>query len=88
MRLVDADKLYPDKMTVEGSLAISQGQLAHAKTVKAIPLDRIKKAREEIQQAHEDLDGYNPQAVWDYISHVDEILDKLIAESEGLDDKN
>ena len=50
--------------------------------VKAIPLDKVKQAREDIEQAHEDLDGYDPQAVWDYISHVDEILDKLIAESE------
>ena len=49
---------------------------------KAIPLDKVKQAREDIEQAHEDLDGYDPQAVWDYISHVDEILDKLIAESE------
>ena len=33
-RLIDADKLYPDKMTKDGSMAISQGQLAYAtKTV-------------------------------------------------------
>lgn len=37
MRLVDADKLFPDVMKVDGSMAISQGQLAHAHTVEAIP---------------------------------------------------
>ena len=37
MRLVDADKLFPDVMKVDGSIAISQGQLAHAHTVEAIP---------------------------------------------------
>lgn len=37
MRLVDADKLHPDVMKIDGSMAISQGQLAHAKTVEAIP---------------------------------------------------
>ena len=37
MRLVDADRLFPDVMKVDGSMAISQGQLAHAHTVDAIP---------------------------------------------------
>lgn len=36
-RLIDADKLFPDVMKVDGSMAISQGQLAHAHTVEAIP---------------------------------------------------
>lgn len=34
MRLIDADKLYPDCMTKEGKLAISQSRLANAPTVK------------------------------------------------------
>lgn len=33
MRLIDADKLYPDCMTKDGKLAISQSQLANALTV-------------------------------------------------------
>lgn len=37
MRLIDADKLFPDVMKVDGSMAISQGQLAYAHTVEAIP---------------------------------------------------
>jgi hypothetical protein len=33
MRLIDADKLYPDCMTRDGKLAISQSQLANAPTI-------------------------------------------------------
>lgn len=35
MRLIDADKLYPDCMTKDGKLAISQSQLANAPTVES-----------------------------------------------------
>lgn len=38
-RLIDADKLYPDCMTKNGTLAISQSQLADAQT---IPLPDFK----------------------------------------------
>ena len=48
----------------------------------SIPLDKFKQAREEIDQAYEDFDGYDPDALCGYSSRVDEILDKLIAESE------
>lgn len=34
MRLIDADKLYPDCITKNGTLAISQSQIANAPTVK------------------------------------------------------
>ena len=34
MRLIDADKLYPDCMTKDGKLAISQSQLANAPVVE------------------------------------------------------
>lgn len=33
MRLIDADKLYPDRMTTIGGVAISQSQIANAPTV-------------------------------------------------------
>ena len=33
MRLIDADKLYPDRMTTKGGVAISQSQIADAPTV-------------------------------------------------------
>lgn len=35
MRLIDADKLYPDCMTKNGTLAISQSQIANAPTVES-----------------------------------------------------
>ncbi len=34
MRLIDADKLYPDCLTKTGRLAISQSQIAKAPTVE------------------------------------------------------
>ena len=34
MRLIDADKLYPDRMTKKG-LAISQSQIANAPTIES-----------------------------------------------------
>lgn len=34
MRLIDADKLFPDCMTKNGTLAISQSQIANAPTVE------------------------------------------------------
>lgn len=34
MRLIDADKLYPDCMTKNGTLAISQSQIAEAPTIE------------------------------------------------------
>ena len=33
-RLIDADKLYPDCMTKDGTFAISQSQIANAPTVE------------------------------------------------------
>lgn len=39
MRCIDADKLYPDCMTKNGTLAISQSQIANAPTVE---LERVK----------------------------------------------
>ena len=53
---------------------------------ETISMEKVKQAIKEIEQAHEDLDGYDPQALGDYISHVDEILDKLI-ESEVKNDR-
>lgn len=52
MRLIDADKLYPDCMTKKGTLAISQNQIANAPTVE--PFERIGAICNENC-------GYNPQ---------------------------
>ena len=38
MRLIDADKIHPDIRTQKGMLGISQGQLAYAPTINAIPI--------------------------------------------------
>lgn len=44
MRTIDADKLYPDCMTKNGTLAISQSQIANAPTLKfsLLPADESK----------------------------------------------
>ena len=79
MRLIDADKLYPDVMKADGSMAISQSQLAHAKTVEAIPkadyenrlkadmaamLTEIQLEIEELENPLDyDFEGYNQCAV-------------------------
>lgn len=64
MRLIDADKLYPDCMTKDGKLAISQSQLANAPTVDI---------KDIYQEGHYDghLEGYTkaineekPQGEW------------------------
>ena len=45
MRLIDADKLYPDCMTKNGTLAISQSQIANAPTVERLTeFELIKRA--------------------------------------------
>ena len=85
-RYVDLDQI--EFLKVDGNKEFNDGvdccvnRLLKAEPIKAVSLDKVKKASEEIQQAHEDLDGYDPQALGDYVSRVDEILDKLIAESE------
>lgn len=65
MRTIDADKLYPDCMTKNGTLAISQNQIANAPTVETYTKDDMTK---------EYLKGYNdckemterPQGEWLY----------------------
>jgi len=39
MRLIDADKLNPDRMTNKGTVAISQSQIANAPTIQAVPIE-------------------------------------------------
>ena len=36
MRLIDADKLHPDCLTKDGTLAISQSQIANAPTIQQV----------------------------------------------------
>lgn len=87
MRLIDAeDYLYrerpvglSDELYEESHLYKS---IMEQEVIQAIPLDKVKQARKDIEQAYEDFDGYDPQALCEYSSRIDEILDKLIAESE------
>ena len=47
MRLIDADKLYPDTFG-KGRLAVSQSQIADAPTVQAVPIEVLQEIRQEI----------------------------------------
>jgi hypothetical protein len=49
----------------------------------SIPLNKVELAKDEIEQAYGNFDGYDPDALCEYSTHVGEILDKLIVESEG-----
>ena len=52
MRLIDADKLHPDRMTNRGTVAISQSQIANAPTV-----DVLDKIRAEIKKEMSNADS-------------------------------
>ena len=54
MRLIDADKIHPDVRTQHGALAISQGQLAYAKTVNAIVIPENATNRDVIRELWHD----------------------------------
>ena len=77
MRIIDADELEPDTEWsdyYDDFVSYSQGQIDTMEEVKAIPLEKIKQAREEIEN-WSTYDGI-------YIDRADalEILDKLIEE--------
>lgn len=88
MRLIDFDKIpflvIPIAPVVKGeSVHYEWGALKEwfdgTQDVEAVPLDRIKVAREEIEEQR-----YIPYTnVSDVIDSVLEILDKLIEEGEG-----
>jgi hypothetical protein len=79
-RLIDADMLSPDRDYYYngGYDAVSCQQIDYAPTVKAIPLNRIKKAREEIQK----LRGCSCSCSDGIIDDVEDILDELIESEE------
>ena len=77
MKLINADELEPDTEWsdyYDDFVSYSQGQIDTMEEVKAIPLEKIKQAREEIEN-WSTYDGI-------YIDRADalEILDKLIEE--------
>ena len=85
MKLINADELEPDTEWddyYDGFASYSQGQIDEAEEVKAIPLEKIKQAREEIQNFIE-LSAYTMKTQPRYIDRVVlEILDRLIREVE------
>jgi uncharacterized protein (UPF0371 family) len=81
MRLIDADKLlkYTKFYNLKnGNRAIDEIDILHAPTVKAIPLEKVKQAVEEIQK----LRGCSCSCSDGIIDDVEDILDKLIESEE------
>lgn len=86
MRLIDADELEPDTEWsdyYDGFTSYSQSQINGAVEVQAIPLDKVKEARRELDK----LPIYGAKLRDNFRIYLDReevfsILDKLIAESE------
>ena len=81
-RLIDKDKLINDG--IEKGFCDWYDEIKKAPTVQAIPLDKVKQARRELDK----LPIYGAKFTDDFRIHLDReevfsILDKLIAESEG-----
>lgn len=96
MRLIDGDKIIHNLKKWSNPTVAERNNwcievIEGEETVKAIPLDKIKQAREDIEElATEEIevwDEENPyiSGVVEYVSlaEVRELLDNLIAESEG-----
>lgn len=85
--LIDRSKLEPDTEWYdcdEGFSSYSVGQIKNAPTVKAVPLDKVKKAREELQKC---VDMLSDDTLADLNTKTGlglalEKIDKLIEESE------
>lgn len=92
-KLIDADILikeisdsFDGYMTEDNQLTPQDvvWKLEEQPTIHAIPIDAVKKAREEISKASRDSYEELAQTFYnDAIKDAVEILDKLIAESEG-----
>ncbi len=88
-KLINADNLEPDTEWSEyydAYMSYSQLQIREAEEIKAVRLDKVKQAREEIKSISQEV-PYRNQAFSYGINicetdKVLEILNKLIAESE------
>ena len=82
MRLIDADKLYPDRMTNRGTVAISQSQIANAPTV-----DVLDKIRDEIQEESFEVTerSSGEQIILNYTVNVLRIIDKYRGDKNEAD---
>ena len=66
MRLIDADKLHPDRMTNKGTVAISQSQIANAETIRAIPVSTVEEIKDKILNCEINISVYDEQyEEWD-----------------------
>ena len=81
MRTIDADKLYPDCMTKNGTLAISQSQIANAPTVETKTITEYTTAYGDgYQDGHKDgydkgyHDAQRPKGEWVLIKNSDGVL--------------
>ena len=84
MRLIDADKLQPDRMTDKG-LAISQSQIANAPTVCDIEdiKAEIYKERTNISfNLSEEKSKWVNSGIYDGLVWAEEIIDKHINRKE------
>lgn len=87
-RLIDANKLpYEDIECTNGRtyMVVNAYDIENTPTVKAIPLDKVKQAREEINHLYRYFDNDCSSSNKDSMFKCCEvlvILDKLIAESE------
>ena len=82
MKLINADELEPDTEWddyYDDFVSYSQGQIDAVEEVKAIPLDEVKQAREEIENLTPWDDGLVE------MHEVLSVLDKLI---EGVKDES
>ena len=81
MRLIDADKLNPDRMTNKGTVAISQSQIAKAPTIQAVPIDVLDNIKAEISKL---LDSLDANSAWYRVAIIDclKVIDKYRKEQE------
>ena len=80
-KLINADKLEPDTEWsdyYDDFVSYSQSQIDAMEEVKAIPLEKIKQAREKIEDKIQNYPDRNISEYEDCLA----ILDKLIEESE------
>ena len=85
-RLIDADELKLDTEWddyYDGFTAYSERQIANAEGFKAIRLDAIKQAREEIKAYYEEATDAKQKTAFNACLNV---IDVLIAESEEADE--
>ena len=80
MRLIDADKLHPDRMTNRGTVAISQSQIANAPSVPAIPISVIEQIKAEIKSLKADFDKFDDWRKKDGLYYALEIIDRHLKE--------